>query len=123
MVFCKLPVGPSRSQLPENCCREPLGNCLHTSLRQPPGLTNIKGRPTKRIVRTLTTESSGGNRLTYEKELLNSRKNIHFCKTNHPGFPHALPPCDKKGRGSCKNVVRGFSLVRAWDCASPLPRR
>jgi hypothetical protein len=48
--------------------------------------------PTKRIVRTLTTESSGGNRLTYEKELLNSKKNSHFYKTNHPGFPHALSP-------------------------------
>jgi hypothetical protein len=45
---------------------------------------------TKRIVRTLTTESSGGNRLTYEKELLNSRKNSRFYKTNHPGFPAAV---------------------------------
>ena len=47
----------------------------------------MKGKSTKRIVRTLTTESSGGNRLTYEKELLNSRKNSRFYKTNHPGFP------------------------------------
>ena len=85
MVFCKLPVGPSRSQLPENCGRESFGNCLHTSLRRPPGLANIKGKPTKRIIRTLTTESSGGNRFTYEKELLNSRKNSNFYKTNHPG--------------------------------------
>jgi len=42
---------------------------------------------TKRIVRILTTESAAGGRLTYEKELLNSRKNSHFPKTNHPGFP------------------------------------
>ena len=41
---------------------------------------------------TLTTESAGGNRLTYEKELSNSRKNSRFYKMNHPGFPPALPP-------------------------------
>jgi hypothetical protein len=49
---------------------------------------------TKRIVRTLTTESAGGNRLTYEKELLDSRKNSRFYKTNHPSFLHTLPPFD-----------------------------
>jgi len=42
---------------------------------------------TKRIERILTTESSGGNRLMYENEPMNSRKNSHFYKTNHPGFP------------------------------------
>jgi len=42
---------------------------------------------TKRIVRILITESAAGGRLTYEKELLDSRKNSHFYKTNHPGFP------------------------------------
>jgi hypothetical protein len=42
---------------------------------------------TKRIVRTLTTESAADGRLTYEKELLNFRKDSHFYKTNHPGFP------------------------------------
>jgi hypothetical protein len=47
---------------------------------------------TKRIVRILTTKSGAGNRLTYEKELLNSGKNSDFYKTNHPGFPHGLPP-------------------------------
>ena len=78
MVFCKLQVGPDRPQLPENWCRESFGDCLPASVRHPPRLANIKGKPTKRIVRTLTTESSGGNRLTYEKELLNSRKNSHF---------------------------------------------
>jgi hypothetical protein len=41
---------------------------------------------TKRIVRILTTESAAGSRLTYEKELLDSRKNSHFYKTNHSGF-------------------------------------
>jgi len=62
----------------------------------------MKGKPTKRIVRTLTTEYAGGNRLTYEKELLNSGKNSHFYKTNHLGFPHALPPYDNKGRVSLR---------------------
>jgi hypothetical protein len=33
---------------------------------------------------TLTTEYSGGNHFTYEKELLTSRKNCRFYKTNHP---------------------------------------
>jgi len=49
---------------------------------------------TKRIVRTLTTESAGGNRLTYEKELLNFRKDSHFYKTNHSGFAASVrrPP-------------------------------
>jgi hypothetical protein len=42
---------------------------------------------TKRIVRTLTTESAAAGCLTYEKELLNSEKNSRFYKTNHPGFP------------------------------------
>jgi hypothetical protein len=42
---------------------------------------------TKRILRTLTTESAAGGRLTYEKELLDSGKNSRFYKTNHPGFP------------------------------------
>ncbi len=37
-------------------------------------LTETNGEPPKRIVSTLTTESSGGSRLTYEKGLLNSRK-------------------------------------------------
>jgi len=114
MVFCTLPVGPDRSQLPENCCRESFGNCLHAATRQPPRLANIKGKPTKRIVRTLTTESSGGNRLTYEKELLNSRENSHFCKTNHPGFPHALPPYDKKGRVSSRGYMK-FVLSSSFN--------
>jgi len=42
---------------------------------------------TKRIVCTLTIETARNTRLTYEKELLNSRKNSHFYKTNNPGFP------------------------------------
>jgi hypothetical protein len=64
------------------------------SMRQSasPRLAKINGKPTKRIVRILTTKSPAGSRLTYEKELLNSRKNSHFYKTNHPGFPHGLPP-------------------------------
>jgi len=92
MVFCKLPVGPDRPQLPENCCRESLGNCLHASVCQPSRLANMKGKPTKRIVRTLTTESSGAKRLTYEKELLNSRKNSNFYKTNPLASLMLFPP-------------------------------
>ena len=46
----------------------------------------------KRIVCTLTIESDASNRLTYEKELLNSRENSHLHKTNHPDFLHALLP-------------------------------
>jgi len=57
------------------------------SLRQSasPRLAIIKGKPTKRIVRILTTKSAAGSHLTYEKELLNSRKNSNSYKTNHPG--------------------------------------
>src|SRR4030042_99399 len=50
-------------------------------------LAKINGNPTKRIVRILTTKSAAGSHLTYEKELLNSRENSHFYKTNHLGFP------------------------------------
>src|SRR3989304_6165396 len=71
------------------------GNCLPASVRQLPRLANIKGKPTKRIVRTLTTESSGGNRLTYEKGLLNSRKTAIFTKRIIPPslilFPLSVP--------------------------------
>jgi hypothetical protein len=45
---------------------------------------------TKRIVCILTTESAAGGRLTYEKELLESRKNSRFYKTNHSGFPASV---------------------------------
>jgi hypothetical protein len=44
----------------------------------------MKGKPAKRITFTLTIEYSGGNHFTYEKELLTSRKNSRFYKTNHP---------------------------------------
>jgi hypothetical protein len=50
--------------------------------------TNIRGKSTKRIVRTLTTESAGRNRLKCEKELLNSRKNSHFPKRIISASPH-----------------------------------
>jgi hypothetical protein len=59
-----------------------------------PRLAKIDGNPTKRIVRILTAKSAASSRLTYEKELLNSRKKSHFYKTNHPGSPHGLPPYD-----------------------------
>jgi len=59
-----------------------------------PRLAKVDGNPTKRIVRILTAKSAAGSHLTYEKELLNSGKNSHFYKTNHPGFPRALPSHD-----------------------------
>ena len=63
-----------------------------TSVHQPPWLVKTIGKPTKRIVCTLRVKWAGGNRLTYEKERFNSRKNSRSSKTNHPGFPHAPPP-------------------------------
>ena len=62
------------------------------SVRQPSRLAKTNGKPTKRIVCALRVKCARGNRLTYEKELFNSRKNSRFSKTNHPSFPHALPP-------------------------------
>ncbi|OGN98236.1 MAG: hypothetical protein A2Z77_03475 [Chloroflexi bacterium RBG_13_51_36] len=56
-------------------------------------LAKTNGKPAKRIVRDLRAKCAGGNRPTYEKELLNSRKNNRFPKTNHPAFPYA-PPLD-----------------------------
>jgi hypothetical protein len=66
-----------------------------------PRLAKIDGNPTKRIVRILTTKSAAGSHLTYEKELLNSGKNSHFYKTNHPGLPHGLPPYDPDNNTFC----------------------
>jgi len=66
------------------------------SVHHPSPLVKTDGKPTKRIIRNLRAKCAGGN------------------KTNHPVFPHALPPYDKKRRVSRKNVVRGFSLVRGW---------
>ena len=66
-----------------------------------PRPAKINGNPTKRIVRILTTESAAGSHLTYEKELLNSGKNSHFYKTNHPGFPRALPSHDPNNNIFC----------------------
>ena len=101
--------------------------CLPASVCQPPRLAIINGKPMKRIVRTLTTKrqsasprlakvdgdstkrivriltakSAAGSHLTYEKELLNSGKNSHFYKTNHPGLPHGLPPYDPDNNTFC----------------------
>ena len=65
------------------------------SMRQsagPHGLAKTNGKPTKRIVCTLTSESAADGRLTYEKELLNFRKDSHFYKTNHFWLPRVSPP-------------------------------
>jgi hypothetical protein len=64
-------------------------------------LAEINGNPTKRIVRILTTKSAAGSHPTYEKDLLISRKNSDFYKTNHPGFPHGLPPYDPNNNIVC----------------------
>jgi hypothetical protein len=53
----------------------------------PRGSQETNGKPTKRIVCILRAKCAGDSRLTYEKELLNSRKNKRFSKTNHPGLP------------------------------------
>jgi len=82
------------------------------SLRQsasPHGSQKINGNPTKRIVRILTTKSAAGSHLTYEKELLNSRKNSNFYKTNHPGSPHGLPPYDPNN-----NIFRIYAQSDRW---------
>jgi hypothetical protein len=73
------------------------------SLRQSasPRLAKINGNRTKRIVRILTTKCAAGGHLTCEKELLNSGKNSHFYKTNHPGFPRALPSHDPNNNTFC----------------------
>jgi hypothetical protein len=83
------------------------------SMRQSasPRLAKISGKPTKRIVRILTTKSAPGSHLTYEKELLISRKNSHFYKTNHPGFPHGLPPYDPNN-----NIFRIYAQNDTIEC-------
>jgi len=87
------------------------------SLRQSasPRLAKINCNPTKRIVRILTIKSPAGSHLTYEKELLNSRKNSHFYKTNHPGFPHGLPPFDPDNNIFCiyaqNDIIERFPLL------------
>jgi len=59
---------------------------LPVLLRPFAGVAKTNGKPTKRIVRILATESARGTRFTYGKDLLNSAKDSHFDKTNHPGF-------------------------------------
>jgi hypothetical protein len=55
-------------------------------LRSPVRLTDIPGRPPKRIERTLTTESAAGARPAYGKEPLNCGENSAFFETNHFSF-------------------------------------
>ena len=83
----------------ENCCRESFGNCLHTSLRQPPRLTNIKGKPTKRIVCTLTTESAQRQSPYVRKRTVELQKKIAIftkpiipvpsCSSPYPSQPYS----------------------------------
>ena len=82
------------------------------SMRQsagPYGFAKTNGKPTKRIVRTLTTESAAGSHLRYEKELLNSRKHSDFSRTNHPGFPASVrrPPMARKTNWHTDETNRG----------------
>src|SRR4030042_5349689 len=69
-------------------------------------------------------------RLTHEKELLNFRKNSHFCKTNHPGFAasvrHPSPLAKTDGipakRIVCSlglNVPEPVSLRTKESCSIP----
>jgi hypothetical protein len=83
------------------------------SMRQSasPRLAIINGKPMKRIVRILTAKSAAGSHLTYEKELLNSGKNSHFYKTNHPGSPHGLPPYDPDN-----NIFRIYAQNDTIEC-------
>jgi len=66
------------------------GICLPASLRPFAGAAKTNAGPTKRIVRTLTTESVGGSRFTYGENLLNSAENGRVYKTNHPGFTASI---------------------------------
>jgi hypothetical protein len=54
-------------------------------------------------------KSVGENRLTYEEQPLNSRKNTDFYKTNHPGFPRGLPPHDPN------NTFFAYMAMAAFD--------
>jgi hypothetical protein len=87
--------------------------CLRASAGLlPPALKN-KWQATKRIVRTLTTESAD---LTYEQELLNSGKNSHPYKTNHSqlrriGSP--APPFVTTGGKPTKRIVLVSGLSAA----------
>ncbi len=91
----------------------PFELCLSlASMRQsasPNGLAKTNGKPTKRIVCTSTIECAGGNRLTYEKELSNSRKTSSFYKTNHPGFAASVcqSPMARKNKWQTNETNRG----------------
>jgi len=82
----------------------------------PPWLAKTNGKPTKRIERTLTTESAGGNRLTYGKELLNFRKDSHFYKTNHPSFPASVRRPSRLAKTNGKLTKRIVCTLRV-KCA------
>jgi len=69
-------------------------------------------------------------RLTYGKELLNFRKNSHFCKTNHPGFAasvrHPSPLAKTDGKPAKRivcslglNVPEPVSLRTKESCSIP----
>ena len=75
----------------------------------PPWLAKTNGKPTKRIVCTLTSESAADGRLTYEKELLNFRKDSHFYRTNHFWLPRVSPPAPmaRKNKWQTDETNRG----------------
>jgi hypothetical protein len=87
-------------------------NCADRVAPARPALKN-KWQATKRIVRTLTTESAD---LTYEQELLNSGKNSHPYKTNHSqlrrlGSP--APPFVTTGGKPTKRILLVSGLSAA----------
>ena len=95
--------------------------CLPASLRPFAGAAKTNARPTKRIVRTLTTESAGGSRSTYGENLLNSAKNSHFSKTNPLRLHRASPPAltARRNKWQTDETNRGTFTVKCAGANRP----
>jgi hypothetical protein len=89
------------------------------------GSQETNGKPTKRIVCTLTSESAADGRLTYEKELLNFRKDSHFYKTNHFWLPRVSPPAPmaRKNKWQTDETNRVYSQGQVCRRQSPYVRK
>jgi hypothetical protein len=66
--------------------------CLRAAIGRTAELAKTIGTLTKRIERTLTTESAADGCLTYEEDHLNFGKNSLLYKTNHLQLPRVSPP-------------------------------